>query len=116
MSLCEPDFNIKSMKRRGDDKGVMEETKDYEMDHDQDRSAKRLTLMFRRCVSGAVWFVLTIVILDMLRVDRRATFVFWPFLWLRWEGYIWLPTDGPQLVEVPDPHYRRVAASSVTRV
>ena len=107
------------MKRRGDGEDISEEVREevVVMEDDHDRSAKRLTLMFRRCVSGVVWFVLTIVLLDMLRVDRRATIVFWPFLWLRWEGYIWFPTDGPQLVEVPQTRpYRRVAASTVTRV
>ena len=105
------------MKRRGDGDDVTEEIKEeVVMEDAHDRSAKRLTLMFRRCVSGVVWFVLTIVLLDMLRVDRRATIVFWPFLWLRWEGYIWFPTDGPQLVEVQTRPHRRVAASTVTRV
>jgi hypothetical protein len=101
------------MIRRGEEYGEDNEMEEVELDS---RAEKRLTLMLRRFVSGAIWLAITISLLDTLRVDRRATIVFWPFLWLRWEGYIWFPTDGPELVQRRRRYPPIRTVSTVTRV
>ena len=103
------------MKRRGDGEDISEEVREdvVVMEDDHDRSAKRLTLMFRRCVSGVVWFVLTIVLLDCCGWIAKRRLCFGHSL-VTLGGYIWFPTDGPQLVEVKLV-YRRVR-HLVTRV